>query len=247
MLAMRPNHLLPPFNNVKARQALLAMVNQDDFMTVASGGDPNNMRACHAFLGCSTPAHTEAGMDGFMKPDLAKARELLKESGYDGRPVVLMQPTDLPLIHNVVEVAAQELQQAGFNVDVQTMDWATLVQRRGKQDPTDKGGWNLFITFTPDIVLQSPISTPFLDSPCNGGGWFGWPCDARTNELRNQWANAIDPAKSNAVYQQLQERSAETVPYVPLGEYFTPLAYRKTITGLGDAPLTLFWNLRKAD
>src|SRR3954470_18607676 len=100
MIAMRPNHLHPPFNDARARQALLAMVNQPDYMDLASGGESANVRPCFSFLGCGAPASSEAGMDGFRKQDFEKARRQLKEAGYDGRKVVLMQPTDLPLMRD---------------------------------------------------------------------------------------------------------------------------------------------------
>ncbi len=247
MIAMRPNHLLPPFNDARARQALLAMVNQADYMELASGGDPANTRACFSFLGCGAPNSSDAGMDGFRKQDFQKARGLLKEAGYDGRPIVLMQPTDLPLMRDAALLAAQVLRQGGLNVDAQPMDWATLVQRRAKQDPTSAGGWNLFITFTPELQLQSPIANPFMDSPCGGKGWYGWPCDPKLNALRDAWATEIDPAKSTEIYHAIQQQAAVSVPFVPLGEYFTPLVSRDTVTGLLDTPLAIFWNVKKAD
>jgi peptide/nickel transport system substrate-binding protein len=247
MIGMRPNHLLPPFNDARARQALLAMVDQPDYMSLASGGDPSNARACFSFLGCGAPTSSEAGMDGFRKQDFEKAHRLLKEAGYDGRPIVLMQPTDLPLMRDAALLAVQVLRQGGLNIDAQPMDWATLVQRRAKQDPATQGGWNLFVTFTPELQLQSPIANPFMDSPCGGKGWYGWPCDPELNKLRDAWATEVDPAKSTELYHRIQERAAESVPFVPLGEYFTPLASRDTVTGVLDTPLALFWNVKKSD
>ena len=90
-------------------------------------------------------------MDGFREQNFEKARRLLKEAGYDGRKIVLMQPTDLPLMRDAALLAVQVLRQGGLNLDVQPMDWATLVQRRAKQDPPAAGGWDLFITFTPEM------------------------------------------------------------------------------------------------
>jgi peptide/nickel transport system substrate-binding protein len=247
MIGMRPNHLFPPFNDARARQALLAMVNQPDYMELASGGDPSNTRACFSFLGCGLPTSSEAGMDGFRKQNFEKARKLLKDAGYDGRPIVLMQPTDLPLMRDAALLAVQVLRQGGLNLDVQPMDWATLVQRRAKQDPPAAGGWDLFITFTPEMQLRSPIANPFMDSPCGGKGWYGWPCDPKLNSLRDAWATEIDQAKSTTIYHAIQEQAAKSVPFVPLGEYFTPLVSRDAITDLLDTPLAVFWNVKKVD
>ena len=38
-------------------------------------------------------------------------------------------------------VAAQLLRKAGFNIDLQTMDWQTLVSRRTSKKPPREGGW----------------------------------------------------------------------------------------------------------
>ena len=62
---------------------------------------------------------------------MAEAKKLLKESGYDGTPVVLMAPTDVVTLKTQPIVAAQLLRQAGFAVNVQAMDWQSVVSRRG--------------------------------------------------------------------------------------------------------------------
>jgi peptide/nickel transport system substrate-binding protein len=69
---LRPNHLHPPFNNVKARQALLWMVNQADYMR-AVAGDPKFWRTCAAYFMCGTPLETDAGAPGLTQ-NLDKAR-----------------------------------------------------------------------------------------------------------------------------------------------------------------------------
>jgi peptide/nickel transport system substrate-binding protein len=70
-----------------------------------------------------------------------KARQLLKEAGYDGRPVVLLDPTDLPFMHAATLVTRELLTEAGINVDLQPMDWSTLVSHRAEKKPPDEGGW----------------------------------------------------------------------------------------------------------
>jgi len=83
----------------------------------------------------------------FVKPDFEKARALLKEAGYDGTPVVVLQSTTLPILTNTAPVTKQLLEQAGFKVDMQSMDFQTLATRRMRKEPADKGGWNILHTF----------------------------------------------------------------------------------------------------
>src|SRR5205823_5110006 len=79
---LRANNLLPPFNDVRARQALNYIIDQGDEMQAAFG-DPANWSRCNAFFICGGPYGTEAGAEGFHQ-DLDKARRLLAESGYKG-------------------------------------------------------------------------------------------------------------------------------------------------------------------
>ena len=81
---MRLNHLHPPFNNPKAREALLYLVDQSDYMRVAVG-DERNWSVCYAYLVCDAPYGSEAGAESYRKPDLVKARQLLAELRLQGR------------------------------------------------------------------------------------------------------------------------------------------------------------------
>ena len=64
----------------------------------------------------------------------ARARHLLEESGYSGTPIVLLQPTDVAISAKLPVVAAQLLRQAGFIVDMQPMNWQSLVVAAGAED-----------------------------------------------------------------------------------------------------------------
>ena len=86
---MRLNHLHPPFNNLKARRAAMYAIAQEDFLH-AQFGDPAIYRLCNAPLTCGSRYEKTYG-DLLIKPDLEKARTLLKESGYDGRPLVMLR------------------------------------------------------------------------------------------------------------------------------------------------------------
>src|SRR5438067_1881660 len=89
----RPNHLHPPFNNPKIRQALWYAFNQKDFLDAVIG-DPTYYKTCKSEFPCGTAMSTNAGMVGLLESNFQKSKDLLKEAGYDGTPVVLMHSTD---------------------------------------------------------------------------------------------------------------------------------------------------------
>ena len=130
-------HLHKPFDNPKVRHALWYAFNQEDFL-MATIGDENYIKPCKALFICDTPFATTKGMDGLLTSNAKKAQELLKEAGYDGTPVVLMHSTDLKALTNLAPVAKSLMEKAGFKVDMQSMDWQTLVARRSKKDPPER-------------------------------------------------------------------------------------------------------------
>jgi peptide/nickel transport system substrate-binding protein len=130
---LRPNHLNPPFNNPKARQALLHLASQETYLR-AIVGDEKFWSTCGTFFMCKTPLATDVGSEPLMNQNLEKAKQLLKEGGYNGETLVLMDPTDIPVLHGASLVTAQLLRDIGVKVEVQAMDWSTLTSRRAEKN-----------------------------------------------------------------------------------------------------------------
>ena len=237
----RPNWTAKPFDNPKVRQALFYAFNQEDFLK-AVVGEAKYYKVCHSYFPCGTPFSTEKGMDGLLKSNFKKAQELLKEAGYDGTPIVLMHSTDLAVLTNLAPVAKSLMEKAGFKVDMQSMDWQTLVARRAKKDPPAAGGWHAFLTSWVSADITNPIFTGFMNSACDKA-MFGWPCDAEMEKLRDDFARETDPAKQKAIAEAVQVRNTQAVTHVPLGLWYQPVAMRKTVEGMPVAPAPAFWNV----
>ncbi|MHB0705951.1 ABC transporter substrate-binding protein [Roseomonas mucosa] len=241
---IRMNHLQSPFDNIKARQALLHTIDQKAYLDAAIG-DPEYWFTCHSFYTCNAPIGTNAGAEPYLKPDLDKARTLFKEAGYDGRPVVVMDPTDMPQLHAAALVTADALGKVGLTVDQQAMDWGTLVSRRSNQGPIDKGGWNIFFTYTVGPDLLEPFVLA-MSTGCGDKSWAGWPCDPKMEELRTAYTREADPAKQRALTTEIQRYDYEhVVTHGVFGSWYNPVAYRRSLTGLVPAPVPLFWNISK--
>jgi len=238
------NHLLPPFDNVKMRQAVLAVVSQPDFLT-ALAGDKSNWEPCASFFTCGTPMANEAGSAALTgKRDLDKAKKLIAETGYKGEKIVVLDAVDQPVAHSQALVVSDLLKQLGTNVDLQAMDWGTLVTRRASMEPTDKGGWNIFATGWVGADLLDPGGNPTLRT--NGKkSHFGWPSDDKIEELRAQWLKAATVDERKKLAAAIQERAFEVVPYIPTGQWTPMTAYRKNVKGVIQAPPFLMWNVEK--
>jgi peptide/nickel transport system substrate-binding protein len=241
----RMNWLTPPFNNQKIRQAAMVALSQEEFLQ-ANIGDKRFYRTCKALFTCDTPLATTVGMDGVLNGNSQKAREMLKEAGYDGTPVVLLQPSDLDVIKQLPVVAKAQLERAGFKVEIQSMDWTTMVNRLvTKKGPPSEGGWNAFGTSWTQVDILDPLMTPYLAANCDKAR-AGWPCDEAIEKLRDAYVKAATLEEKKAVVEQVQRRVVEVVTHVPLGEWYPVSAVRSNIgTMQTPPPVTVLWGVTK--
>ena len=239
----RMNWLHPPFDNPKVRRAAMLALNQKDFLAALIGTDKYSL-VCVSMYGCGSPLETKAGAEGLLtqsNPEAAKA--LLKEAGYDGKPIVLMHATDVTTLATQPVVATQLLRKAGFTVDLQPMDWQTLVTRRAGQKPPAEGGWNMFFTNWVIPEVWNPIGNPMLNGRGKTGGWFGWPDDPALEKMRVEFVTAKSDADRKAIAERIQKHAYDVGNYIPLGQYLLPSAWNKKVTGVLYSPVPLFWNV----
>jgi peptide/nickel transport system substrate-binding protein len=243
----RMNFLHPPFDNPKIRRAAFLAINQKDVLDAAVG-NAKYYEVCGAYFACNTPLASDAGAETLIKGDgMTEAKKALAESGYDGTPVVIMVPGDNPMLKAPPIVVAQLLREAGFNVDAQMTDWQTLVSRRSSQKPPKEGGWNMFFTFTGASEVMNPIVNNQIAA--NGKrAWFGWPEDAKLEQMRDAFARATSAEERKKLAVDIQKEAYDTVVYVPVGQFRSPSAWRKSLTGVLEGPATpVFWNVDKTE
>jgi peptide/nickel transport system substrate-binding protein len=244
----RMNFLHPPFDNVKVRRAAFLAISQKPVLD-ALVGNAKYYKVCGAIFICDTPLATDVGAETLVKGNgLAEAKKALAESGYDGTPIVIMAPGDVVTLKAQPIVAAQMLRDAGFKVDVQATDWQTVVTRRASQKPPKEGGWNMFFTNWVGADVANPVVNVSIGGRGTKGGWFGWAEDAKIEQMRDAFARASSPDEQKKIAADLQKYAYEQVIYIPLGQYFAPSAWRKSLSGVLDGPATpIFWNIDKSE
>lgn len=238
------NHKVPPFNNPKIVRAALLSINQEAMLR-AQVTYRDFYKTCASIYLCGSPyATTETGFFSGI-PQLEEARRLLKESGYDGRPVVVMTPSDVPSLSRLPVVYGELLKQAGFNVDVQTMDWATLITRRTKKDLPENGGWNVFITYWGGVDASSPVTyTPLTGN--GDSGYFGWPTDPELESLKTKFIANADVKQRKEIAAHIARRAFDTGVLGPIGEVKAPIVVRRGgISGFLPGAAVVYWNVEK--
>ncbi|MSP49838.1 MAG: ABC transporter substrate-binding protein [Alphaproteobacteria bacterium] len=242
---IRMNHLQPPFNALKARQALAHTIVQSEFMSAAYGDPVWWEPSCFSWFVCKSANGTEAGSEPYRTPDYGRARQLLTESGYKGEPIVIMTVSDVPSIYAMAQVMAANLRKIGGNVDLQVVDFGQLFARRENRKTPAEGGWHLIVLGYNGQFLQSPLTNPIIDSRC-GEAIFGWPCDEAVEKLRTAYFNEADALRRKTILDDLSKAAWTSLPSLLTGMYYNAYAWRKEVTGLLKAQQLVFWNVDKA-
>jgi peptide/nickel transport system substrate-binding protein len=238
-ILLRPNHLNPPFNNPKVREVLWYALNQSEILA-ATIGNKDYYRTCLAMFGCGTRLESFAGTDGkgFLAGNVEKAREMLKASGYNGETVVIMSPTDHPILSKTAPVVKQELEQVGFKVELRFLDWQTLNAARNDKTP---GKWSLFPTYVAASDLIPTLA--FVNMDCKTSE-FGWPCEEGMKDLRLAYAKAATPEAQKIAAANIQKFAIEKSPYYFLGQFTLPSAFSNRIKDVVKGQIPVFWNMK---
>jgi len=246
---IRMNSLATPFDNAKARQGLQMLVeSQQEAYLAATGMTGELGRTCLAPFVCGSSNESMTGTEPFSTYEPGKIQSLFKEAGYNGAPLVLMDPTDQSNLHMLAQVLSEHMKKVGLNVDLQAMDWSTLVSRRALKTPpsADRGGWHIFPTAWPCAAMMDPFLNPPLDTSCDGKNWFGWPCDAELAQLRLAYIAAKNDDERRQTIETIQRRFFKAAPYAYAGQYFPPIAYRKDrLRGVIGLAAPVYWNMEK--
>ncbi|MBB5696495.1 ABC transporter substrate-binding protein [Muricoccus pecuniae] len=243
IVTARMNAAAKPFENPAIRRAVLGAVNQKDVMEALAGSDPNLYRTPVGVFCPGTPMASDAGMGTLTgRRDPAAARRALEAAGYAGEKMVLLSGTDQPTSKVPAEILADVMQRIGMSVDYQATEWGTVVQRRASREPTDRGGWSMYCSAWSGTDHMDPAGHLMLRG---NAGFFGWLQSDRLETLRDQWFAAPDLAAQQAVARDIQRQALEVdVPYLPLGQFIQPTAYRG-LTGVLPG-FAAFWNVRRA-
>lgn len=209
----------------KIRQAWLAALDVEEVS--ASQGQMEFYRFDPSIILKETAYHSTRGADLYNQKNPARARQLLQEAGYSGTPIRWMVSTSK---QNFALAAKQQLEAAGFVIDLQVMEWATVVQRRSNPEL-----WDVFSTgYT---MRPEPTDMAFLS--CSGlPGW----CDQNVQDLVLKIRVESDFTKRFALWEEIQTAFYDQVPIVKYGDYGNLRVKSTQLEGYANHAFPFFWN-----
>ena len=242
--SFRMNTLFPPFDNVKVRRAVLAGLNQEDYMRALVGDDDKLWKPLPGYFTPGTPLYSEEGGEILKMRSIDAAKKLLAESGYKGEPVTCVVAQDQAITKAMGDVTADLLKRIGFNVDFVATDWGTTGQRRAMKNPPGQGGWNMFHTWHAGADCVNPAVYNAIRA--NGDkAWFGWPNSPEVEADVAQWFEAKTLDEEKTIMRKLNKDALDYVVYAPTGFFLSYQAWRKNVSGIVKGPLPFFWGVSK--
>jgi peptide/nickel transport system substrate-binding protein len=206
--------------NQKLRQAWQAALDIEPIMKTVAGGHAElyRMDASLAFIE-NAPWHTKLQGLPWNERNRDRAKRLLKEAGYKGEPIRFMTTQEYKWMYDFALLSKQQLEDAGFTIDLQVVDWATLVKRRNNAKEYDvfTTGMGNFYDPTHHIYLTS--------------SWPGWTEDAEINRLLTELAREGDYKKRFALWEQVTRVFYDRVPVARYGDLFGLRAMRTHVKG----------------
>jgi peptide/nickel transport system substrate-binding protein len=159
--------------------------------------------------------------------------------------VVILHISDIPSLSSIAPVMGQQLRAAGFVVDLQAMDFMTMLSRRANQGPTSQGGWSIFITSWHNTEIQEPLRN-FMIVAEGKAGYAGWADVPAIPQLTKTFLTATSEAERKDIATKIQSIVYDEGVFAPLGSFARISGYRKNIKGVLPAPANIFWNISKS-
>ncbi|HEV2282447.1 MAG TPA: ABC transporter substrate-binding protein [bacterium] len=216
--------------NEKLREAVLVALDMQPIMS-ATFGNPDLYSLYPSVYPKGTPWYTTAGSEWYNVHNTARAKELMKEAGYSGQPVRWLTTQQYDYMFKSTVVATSQLQQAGFTVDMQVLEWAGVLDHRNK--PAD---YDLFTTshgFVPDPALITVFSSAYP----------GWWDTSTKNALLGEFTSESDPAARVKTWSKLQALMYKEAAIVRPGEFYGLLLRSRALETFRASYWIVPWNV----
>ncbi len=226
------NHKKGLMTDLNIRRAVQAALPYDD-MLFAAFGDEKFFQTDGALYPEGWPWHNEAGIELYNINDPEKAAEYLEAAGYDGQPLRILTSRQYEFHYQMAEVAQMALEMAGFTVQMDVVDWATLAQNRDNPDL-----WDIYITHSP--FLPEPTLTSSLFATAREG----W-ANPEKEAILERFTAESDPDARKDIYAELQQQLYEDVGLIKIGNFSEVQGKSRSLTGVTPSPWPTFWNASK--
>jgi len=200
------NYKKSPWTDVKARQAMNYAINKADVTKLFDGW----INIASNTMFASSAPYVDPSAKQLTTYDLEKATQLFQEAGLTGKTITMIANSANPDEVKLCELIQSQIQAAGVNVQLDTLESGTY------SDRNKNGDYDIRIYYIggPERRSYTRIDGRFnADAPEFGSmGYFTSPdLTAMLNEAVTSWDDPVRKAKFNEFY-ELADKEAAGVP-----------------------------------
>ncbi|MFJ6414694.1 ABC transporter substrate-binding protein [Terribacillus saccharophilus] len=231
-----PDKSEAPFDDIKVREALHAALDKEAIAKATYGNSEFYNLDGALFTPDQTALYSDENIDNFEAFDQDEAKKLLEESSYDGQAVEIIFSNDHAEYKKIAEIAEQQLEAVGFNVELESYEWATYLEKW-----SDGANWDMV------VVGWSPFFSPnqagVVSQDSNSSGWYN---SERWQELIAQWGEAEDEAAQQEILAELNKTIYDELPFEKVSNLSTLDARTSKLQDYDDWYGPRFWNTWKS-
>lgn len=228
-----PDKSQPPFNDVRLRQAINYALNKEQ-IGLATYGPPEFFEMDGSiFFPDQKDLYTKEGTESYNAYNPEKAKQLMKEAGYNGEPLKMVATNSFDDHYHSAQVVMQQLKDVGFNVDLQFFEWATFLNTVTEEN---KGKFDLFVTGFPPAYDLTGVLWIAPSFP-------GWYQSEKMSALVNQWTKTLDPAEQKRLLGEVNKTFYEEVPVIKMVNEIGLEAISDRLQGNKSWLSYRFWNV----
>ncbi|MGH7277721.1 MAG: ABC transporter substrate-binding protein [Candidatus Rokuibacteriota bacterium] len=233
LVAMHLNTQNGPLKEWKLRRAIQVGLNQEEVM-LTSAGDPALFRLDPSIFFKEQFWHSAIGANRYNERNVAQARQLIKESGYDGSPIRINTASNFQWLYLAALTTESQLRQLGLNTKLQSYDYPTMIDIfRKKRDAWD-------ISYNGFSIRTDPGGFTFVFHSSSGYQPYA---SKDVDSLLDRALVEPDRTARAKLYEQFQDVVYKDIPVIKQGDLFGFDALRDRVQNFRAYYTTpRFWN-----
>ncbi|GHC72993.1 ABC transporter substrate-binding protein [Limoniibacter endophyticus] len=161
--------------------------------------------------------------------NIDEAKKLLAEAGYSGQPIKWLATKHYPSLFDAAVLAQAMAQEAGINIEVETLDWATLLDRY------TTGNYSA-MSFTYSARLDPSLSYDMVSGNKDKSANKVWD-NPEGLKLIAESTSITDKADRQAIFDKLEGMIRADLPIIPLYSGTRIGAVRSNVEGYKTWPV----------
>ena len=227
-VALYLNNAVEPFDNELVRQALCWAIDVDEVMAFATGGQGVKIGSS---MFPNFTKYFDASLSDTYTHDVDKAKELLKEAGYEnGFAFTIKVPSNYTPHVKTAEVLGEQLAAVGVTAKIQQVDWSTWLSEvySDRNYEATVVGFDA-ATLTASAMLQRYTST-------SDKNMFNYS-NAEYDKVNAEADAATDDAEATKLYKQCEKILADSAANVYIQDLAEFVAIKKDLDGYNFYPM----------